>query len=300
MQRTNDESWDLKTGVGITATMAAAARAVASRGTDPVVNDPFAEALVRAVGLPLFTRLVDGLVDFSDIGAGGFPQLFGIRTSAFDDFAIGACRAGIRQAVILASGLDCRAYRLDWPIAMQLFEVDQHEVIEWKKRTLAKWGHTSATKHHCVGIDLRHDWPAALKRAGFDTAKPTAWIAEGILIGFLPPDAQNELLDAITALSAAGSRIVADYVDSGGSHELNEYLNSLDDIWCQHDPKLNLRNLIWAGPRDDPAVYLAERGWITRHANLSDLFRAAGRPAPAATDLPESPQFMRFLNGIRN
>ena len=41
MTRTDDDSWDLRCGVGTTATMAAAARAVASRSLDPVIDDPF-------------------------------------------------------------------------------------------------------------------------------------------------------------------------------------------------------------------------------------------------------------------
>src|ERR1700754_4744295 len=115
MARTDDVNWDLKTSVGATATLVAAARAVASRQTDPVICDPFAEMLVRAVGLKLFSQLVDGTITFSDLEVDWMPAYFGMRCRSLDDFALDASWSGIRQAVILASGLDCRAYRLTWP-----------------------------------------------------------------------------------------------------------------------------------------------------------------------------------------
>lgn len=298
MTRTKDDSWDLRTGVGTTATMVAAARAVASRQPDPVVNDRFAEMLVRAVDLKLFTKVVDGLLDFSDIGAGWLPAFFGIRARAFDDFFADACRAGIRQAVIVASGLDCRAYRLEWPPETTLFEIDQPAVIEWKKGTLAKLGYTLAPGHRYVGIDLRRDWVKALREAGFDASEPTAWIAEGLLVGYLSPGAQNELLDAITASSACGSRIAADYF-ALESDIVGETLDSLHGLWREHDPKLELRSLTFAGARQDPSSYLAERGWTTQNANLTDMLRAAGRAAPAADEFPTGIESLQFITAIR-
>lgn len=140
MPRSHNDSWDLKTSVGATATLVAAARAVASRQPDPVIRDPFAEVLVRAVGLKLFTRIVDNEIDFSDLEVEWMPDYFGVRTRTLDDFARDACRAGIRQVVILASGLDCRAYRLDWPPATTCYEIDQPQVIDWKRRVLTGLG----------------------------------------------------------------------------------------------------------------------------------------------------------------
>lgn len=300
MTRTSDDSWDLKTSVGATATMVAAARAVASRQPDPLIVDPFAEVFVRAVGLRLFTQIVDGRVDFAEIGAGWFPPFFGIRTSAIDDRLAQACRAGIRQAVIVASGLDCRAYRLDWPPAMALYEIDQPQVIDWKNSILAKVGCTTAVQHRSVGIDLRRDWPTALRQAGFDSDKPTVWVAEGLLVGYLPTAAEDEILDAITALSAPGSRIVADHFDSGGPDIVGDVLNDLHDIWRTYEPDLNLHDLTFRGPGRDPAQYLSEHGWTTRNADFTELLRAAGRSAPAATEFPDTTRFVRLLIGIRD
>ena len=299
MTRTDDDSWDLKTGVGATATMVAAARAVASRQPDPVISDHFAEVLVRAVGLKLFTQLVDGTIEFSDLEVGWMPAYFGMRSRSLDDFALDACQSGIRQVVILAAGLDCRAYRLGWPPAMSIYEVDQPQVIEWKQRVLTGLGWAPAEGHHCVGIDLRQDWPTALQQAGFDDAAPTVWIVEGLLIGYLPPEAHDGILDAITTLSAPGSQLGADYVDSPRADALGDNLRRHHAKWNERDPEIDLRGLTFAGQHADSAVHLAERGWTTRGADLADVFRAAGRTAPTGDGFVELASFTRMLSGLR-
>ena len=218
MPRTDNDTWDLASSVGATATMVAAARAVATKADDAVIDDPFAEPLVRAVGVDFFTRLATGDLRPEDLDGGESPvgmrriaDGMAVRTRFFDDFFADAGRAGIRQAVILASGLDARAYRLDWPAGMVVFEIDQPEVIAFKTGDAGRPRRRADRRPRTVAIDLREDWPAALPAAGFDTTKPTAWIAEG-LFGYLPPEAQDRLLDQITELSAPGSRIATEGV----------------------------------------------------------------------------------------
>ena len=205
MARTDDDTWDLASSVGATATMVAAARAMASKADRPLINDPYAEPLVQAVGLDLFTRLATGeltpadLEDDSDGSPAGVQRMtdnMAVRTKFFDEFFIDAANAGIRQAVILASGLDARAYRLPWPAGTTVYEIDQPQVIEFKSRTLAELGAQPTAYRRAVAIDLRDDWPAALQAAGFDPDQPSAWSAEGLL-GYLPPEAQDRLLDTI-------------------------------------------------------------------------------------------------------
>jgi len=203
--RSEGDSWDLASSVGATATMVAASRALASRDPDPLLDDQFAEPLVRAVGHPFFIRLLDGEIPFE---ADEVPftlqqrrEQIAVRTRFFDDFFLAATGAGIRQAVILAAGLDARAYRLSWPAGTVVFEVDQPEVIAFKSTTLAQIGAETTAERRAVGIDLRDDWPVALRDNFLDTTAPTAWIAEGLL-PYLPPEAQDRLLDHITALSA--------------------------------------------------------------------------------------------------
>ncbi|WRO41940.1 Putative S-adenosyl-L-methionine-dependent methyltransferase [Mycobacterium canetti] len=144
MPRTNNDAWDLATSVGATATMVAAARAVATRADNPLIDDPFAEPLVRAVGIDFFTRWAAGNIKATDVddpdgtwGLQRLADLLAARTRYFDAFFRDATSAGIRQAVILASGLDARAYRLTWPSDTTVFEIDQPQVIEFKMTTLA-------------------------------------------------------------------------------------------------------------------------------------------------------------------
>jgi methyltransferase (TIGR00027 family) len=194
MVRTENDSWDLASSVGATATMVAAARALASKQAEPLIEDPFADPLVRAVGIDFFTKLLDGEIDLMESDDPQFNplrviDLLAVRTKFFDEFFLAAAAAGVRQAVILASGLDSRAYRLRWPQGTVVFEIDQTAVIEFKTGTLARHGAEPAAGHRPVAVDLRDDWPAALRANGFDDTKPTAWSAEGLL-AYLPPDAQ--------------------------------------------------------------------------------------------------------------
>ncbi len=264
-----------------------------------MIRDPFAEVLVRAVGLKLFTRIVDGAIDFSDLEVNWMPDYFGVRTRTLDDLARDACRAGIRQAVILASGLDCRAYRLDWPPETAIYEMDQPQVIEWKRRVLTGLGWAPAEGHHCLGIDLRQDWSTALRQNGFDDTQPTVWIVEGLLIGYLPPEAHDQILDTITNLSAPGSQLGADYVDTPRTDALGENLRKRHAVWNQLDPEIDLRSVTFAGQHTDAAQYLAERGWTTRSAEIADVFNAAGRPVPTADGLVELASFTRMLSAVR-
>ena len=146
MTRTDDDSWDLASSVGATATMVAAGRAMATKDPKGLINDPYADPLVRAVGLDFFTKMMDGELDFSLLPNSSPDRTqaivdgMGIRTKYFDEYLLAAVQAGVRQVVILASGLDSRAYRLPWPDGTTVYEIDQPAVIEFKTRTLADLG----------------------------------------------------------------------------------------------------------------------------------------------------------------
>ena len=212
MARTENDTWDLATSVGATATMVAAGRGRATRAG--LIDDPFAEPLVRAVGVDFFTRWANGEIGADEVDIPGHPwgmqpmtDLLAVRTRLIDQFLGEATASGIRQVVVLASGLDARGYRLSWPADTVVYEIDQQQVTDFKTATLNAAGAEPTVDLRAVPIDLRDDWPAALRHAGFDDSRPTAWVAEGLL-AFLPPDAQDRLLDNITALSARGSRLV--------------------------------------------------------------------------------------------
>lgn len=261
MARTDGDTWDLATSVGSTATGVAAMRALATTQPDPLIDDPFADALVRAVGLEHCIKLADG-----EACVPGDPMLdlqrmceqIAVRTRFFDDFFRSAGADGVRQAVILASGLDTRAYRLQWPAGTVVYEVDQPQVIDFKTRTLADLGAQPTAERREVAVDLRDDWPAALREAGFDPEKPTAWIAEGLLI-YLPPEAQDRLLDNITALSPSGSCLATEHMDH---HMLSEGVTKRVSEWSQRvGTDVDLKDLFYTGDRNTARDYLGGSGW---------------------------------------
>jgi methyltransferase (TIGR00027 family) len=284
MARAKDDTWDLATSVGATATGVAVGRALASRGPDALIDDPFAEPLVRAVGVDFFTRLVSGELDpveadgGAQFGMASMTGMMAVRTRLIDEFFLDAARAGVRQAVILASGLDARAYRLPWPSGTTVYEIDQPEVIDFKTRTLAKLHATPTALRQTVGIDLRHDWPAALRAAGFDPALPTAWSAEGLL-AFLPGDAQDRLLDNVAALSAPGSWLVCENMAGrdGASVAVQDRLHDAVDSWRKHGFDVEMTDLWYFDDRHDVADYLSNRGWTVDETTMASLFASHGR-----------------------
>lgn len=292
--RFEGDSWDLASGVGVTATMVAAARAVATRSPDPLINDQFAEPLVRAVGVDFFTKMASGELDPRDLdddeanGLQRFADAMAIRTEYFDSFFTDAVAAGIRQAVILASGLDSRAYRLPWPAGTTVFEVDQLQVIEFKTATLAGLGAQPTADLRTVAVDLRDEWPAALQQAGFDPARPTAWIAEGLL-GYLPAEAQDRLLDQITELSAPGSRFATEgllHINDLHEHELRRRMQRQSDRWRAHGFDLDMAALVYFDDRTDVTTYLSDRGWEVDGSNAADLLASHGLPPIDPDDAP--------------
>jgi methyltransferase (TIGR00027 family) len=261
MARTDGDTWDLASSVGATATGVAASRALASKQPDPLINDPFADALVKAVGLEHCNRIADGELEYDDDPLFNPQQMceqIAVRTRFFDDFFIGATSAGIRQAVILASGLDTRAYRLPWSPDAVVFEIDQPQVIEFKSGVLASLGANPAANRRTVAIDLRDNWPAALRDSGFDPTTPAAWIAEGLLI-YLPPDAQDRLFDNITALSAPGSRLATEHMDIQGSPD--EWTEKLSERSRRMGSNIDLAELFYTGDRNAAGGYLTSKGW---------------------------------------
>jgi methyltransferase (TIGR00027 family) len=280
MARTENDTWDLASSVGATATAVATQRAMASQGPDPLLNDPWADPLVRAVGDDTFIKLIDGKLGDSDdpvMKRQAVLEQITVRTRYFDDFFMQATGAGIRQVVILASGLDTRAYRLPWPADTVVYEIDQPGVIDFKTRTLADLGAKLPAERRTVAIDLREDWPAALVAAGLDPAKPTAWSAEGLLV-YLPPEAQDRLFDNVAALSAPGSRIACEHMDFRNIPA--DWADKLTERSRRIGSKINLAELFYTGDRNAASEYLAERGWHVDIRTTEQAFAANGFQVP--------------------
>jgi methyltransferase (TIGR00027 family) len=275
MARTERDRWDLATSVGATATMVAAQRALSSDAK--LIDDPYAAPLVRAVGIDVYVRLVNG-----EIAADGntefdprrMAQGMACRTRFYDQFFLDATGSGISQAVILASGLDSRAYRLPWPAGTVVYEVDMPDVIEFKTLTLGDLGAEPTAERRTVAIDLRDDWASALRAAGFDPQAPSAWSAEGLLV-YLPDEAQDALFDNITTLSAPGSRLAFEFVPDTAVFA--------DPRWRAHHDRMSelgfeidFNELVYHGQRSHIVDHLRQRGWQTTSKTVAELHAANG------------------------
>jgi methyltransferase (TIGR00027 family) len=285
MPRAHDDNWDLASSVGATATFVAAGRAMASRDPRGLINDPFAEPLVRAVGVDFFTKMMDGELDIdaienaSPVRIQAITDGMAVRTKYFDDYFVNATGSGVRQAVILASGLDSRAYRLPWPAGTVVYELDQPQVIEFKTTTLAGIGAEPTATRRTIPIDLRADWPAALQAAGLDTTAPTAWLAEGLLI-YLPPEAQDRLFDNITALSVPGSTIATEFVPGIVDFDADR-AREVAGSFREHGVDVDLASLVYAGERNHVVDYLRTKGWDVEGVTRAELFKRHGIDVPA-------------------
>lgn len=279
--RTDGDSWGPASSVGATATMVATSRAVASQGPDPLLDDPLADPLVRAVGVEPSIRILDGEVDFGDdplFSRERRREQIAVRTRFFDDFFVGATGDGVRQAVILASGLDTRAYRLPWPAGTVVYEIDQPQVIAFKTDTLAGLGAAPTAERRAIAVDLREDWPAALRDGGFDDTQPTAWSAEGLLV-YLPPEAQDRLFDHVTALSAPGSRLATEHVPDPNAFT-DERLRRISERWRRLGFGMDAADLFYRGERNVVVDYLTTHGWEVEAYPARDLYARNGFEFP--------------------
>jgi methyltransferase (TIGR00027 family) len=278
--RSDSDSWDLATSVGATATMVAAQRALAAAGPDPLIDDPFAAPLVRAVGIDVYTRLVDGKIpvgedgEDSELDPDRMARGMAVRTRFYDQFFTDATHSGIRQAVILAAGLDARAYRLPWPKGTVVYEVDIPDVIEFKTSMLNKLGAEPTAERRTVSVDLRDDWAAALQVAGFDPHAASVWSAEGLVI-YLPPEAQDALFDHITALSAPGSRLASEFVPDTRIFTDERYRTHRERM-SELGFDIDFNDLVYHGERSHIIEYLTRLGWQVSHRTVAQLHAANG------------------------
>ena len=297
--RSDDDSWDITTSVGSTALFVATARALEAQKPDPLVVDPYAEVFCRAVGGD-WAGVLDGSRPDHDLKSADFGAHFvnfqAARTRYFDDYFRRAAEAGVRQVVILAAGLDSRAYRLGWPDGTTVFELDQPEVLAFKRQALADHGARPRAERREIAVDLRDDWQQALREAGFDPARPSAWIAEGLLI-YLPAGAQEQLFTGIDALAAPGSHVA---VEDGAPMPPADYAAALAEEQAAGDDARVFHQLIY-NQRCAPAhEWFGARGWSAAPTPLAAWLGDLGRPVPTA-DVEAGPMIARItlVSGIK-
>lgn len=295
MPRTDNDSWDITQSVGATALGVASARAAETESENPLINDPFARVFVEAAGEGMWSiysnpKLLAKAVELEPDVRTRIQLMIDFmatRTAFFDEFFLGAVDSGVRQVVILASGLDARTWRLPWPDGTVVYELDQPKVLEFKADTLREHGAQPKAQLVNVPIDLRQDWPKALQEKGFDASRPAAWSAEG-LVRYLPAQAQDLLFERIDALSAPGSWLASNVPGAGftdpdivrrqredmarmraaAAKLVDAEITDFDDLWYPEE-------------RTPVDSWLRERGWDVTTATFSELMARYGRGIPA-------------------
>ena len=279
--RTDDDNWDITTSVGSTALFVATARALEAQKPDPLAVDPFAAVFCRAVGGSA-ADVLDGKNPEHQLKTPDFGEHFvnfqGARTRYFDHYFRQAAEAGVRQIVLLAAGLDSRAYRLPWPDGTTIFELDRPQVLDFKREVLAEQGATANAERREVAIDLREDWPQALRDSGFDQTQPSAWIAEGLLI-YLPAAAQEQLFTGIDALASSGSHVA---VEDGAPMPADAFKAAVEEeraAQAEGDERLFFQ-LVYNEQHAPAQQWLGEHGWTAVATPLADYLHEVGRPVP--------------------
>src|SRR3954453_4335511 len=295
MARTDNDSWNITESVGATALGIAWARSQESASECPLYTDPYAEvfideAVARGWQLPQ-RHLAERIRSISGYAAS--------RTKWFDEFFIAAGAGGIEQAVILAAGLDARAWRLPWNDGSVVYEIDQPKVLAFKTDTLRAHGAQPAARYVPVPVDLRHDWPNALREAGFDASEPTAWAAEGLL-PYLPADGQDLLFERITDLSAQGSRVAveafgAGFFDPEYLARRRERVRQLREQAGVPDDTPDVADLWFIEERTEVTDWFSGHGWQVSAIHAPDLMARFNR----TTDDDTTPR-TTFVEARRN
>ena len=298
MPRTDNDSWDITQSVGATALGVAAARAAETESANPLIHDPFARVFINAAGKGMWSVYADPdvLAKLLEIEPDVQSRIqlmvdfMATRTAFFDEFFLGAADTGVRQVVILASGLDARSWRLPWPDGTVVYELDQPKVLEFKGSTLREHGAHPTAELVNIAIDLRQDWPKALQENGFDPSRPSAWSAEG-LVRYLPAPAQDLLFERINSLSAPGSWLASNVPGEGftdpdkvrrqrednqriratAAKLIDAEITDFDDLWYPEE-------------RTPVDSWLRERGWDVSSASFPELMARYGRSIPQGAE----------------
>ncbi|MBW5483830.1 class I SAM-dependent methyltransferase [Streptomyces bambusae] len=283
-QQTDTEGVD--GGVGLTALLVAAARAIETHRHDSLAQDVYAEHFVRAArACTDWPVRIEQVPDGDDNPLWGrFARYFGLRTRVLDDFLLQAVGTSVRQVVLLGAGLDTRAFRLDWPSDLVVFEIDRAGVLAFKQQVLTGLSAAPRVKRVPVPVDLRADWVTALTTAGFDPAAPSVWLAEGLLF-YLPGPAETYLIDTVDRLTTAGSALA---FEAKLEKDLLAYRDSPVYTATREQIGIDLLHLFDTGPRPDSAGALTARGWSTSMHTPFDFTRRHGSgPLPEPNDALE-------------
>jgi methyltransferase (TIGR00027 family) len=178
-----------------------------------------------------------------------------ILTRFFDDALNRVVNeSAVTQVVILGAGMDTRAFRLEWPSSVTIFEIDRVEVFDHKEPVLDRCRAARAPcRRRTVPADLSRSWSRPLLRTGFDFARKTAFLMERMQL--LDPTVAARLLDEITTLSSPGSWIGLALIteDTLHSNFMTPFLRKWEELGLPP----------WRFGVNDPDSWLAAHGWET-------------------------------------
>jgi methyltransferase (TIGR00027 family) len=297
--RTENDTWDITESVGATALGVAAARAAETESENPLISDPFARVFLDAAGDGMWNwfsgrelpaEVIEAEPDLA-LRRQSMVNYMASRTAFFDEFFLTANNAGVRQVVILAAGLDSRAWRLPWLGGTTVYELDQPKVLEFKSSTLKQQGVQPRCNRVQVPVDLRQDWPTALRQAGFDVVAPSVWSAEGVL-PFLPAAAQDLLFERVRELAATGSRIAVeapgpDFNNPEAHARRREQMQRVRDIMAKLGEQRDIpdvQELWYLEDRTDVGDWFRRHGWEVSVVPAEELMTRYRRPPADVED----------------
>jgi len=137
---------------------------------------------------------------------------YALRKKCIRELLRPALGNAVVQVVILGAGFDALSSELtrDFPTA-RFWEIDHPATQRHKVRACSEIG---TERVHFVAVDLSAAGldTEALVGSGFDPAKPTFWIAEGLLMYF-PADIVPSLMRTLGSLSAPGSQLAFTFME---------------------------------------------------------------------------------------
>ncbi|ANA96302.1 SAM-dependent methyltransferase [Mycobacteroides chelonae] len=279
----------------------AAMKALEARRVQPLLYDEHARTILDAVADPHTQALLDiGLHENPSTANELSTHLLANYVAAmcryYDESLLASVTNGIRQVVLLAGGLDTRAYRLSWPAGTVVYEVDYAEALTVKMKALDNAGAEPHTTQRMVLCGLGEQWQAELTLAGFDPDIPTAWLAECVVCN-LPGGSHDTMFERIIEMSAPGSIIATDNDPLAPSGRT--WGEAVDTVLPDALRGADYSALAHRDERTHPGDWLSGHGWLTRTYTTRELAERYGRPfgdelVPGFDDLADR----RFLTAM--
>lgn len=274
-----------------TALLTAALRAAETRRADRLYEDPHAADLAGEIGPELLAEVRHATFPPGrERTLPSTPDYNAIRTRFFDDYLQAAAEdPGTTQIVVAPAGMDSRAYRLNWPDRVRWFEVDRPPVLAYKDE---RFGTAEPrTDHRKVAVDLTSpDWEACLEAAGYDPTVPSTWLLEGLLYYLPEPDA-HRVLARVAAISAPGSRVAADIVNSAAL--TLPHMRGLLDVFSGW-------GCPWLFGTDEPEEFFDRYGFDVRATQPGEAGADFGRwPDPVPPRSERDVRRVFFVHGRR-